>query len=123
MKLSAHQLANFSLVLSNSKGEELVIGYDQGANQYFIDRRRAGLVGFSPKFGGHHTAPRRATGPQTDLTLLFDASSVEVFADHGLTVMSALFFPTEPLTMLKIKGPSGFTVQALTYARAAVQPE
>ena len=123
LKLSAHQLANFSLVLSNSKGEELVIGYDQGANQYFIDRRRAGLVGFSPKFGGRHTAPRRATGPQTDLTLLFDASSVEVFADHGLTVMSALFFPTEPLTMLKIKGPSGFTVQALTYARAAVQPE
>ncbi len=121
LKLSAQQLASFSLVLSNAKGEELIIGYDKAANQYFIDRSKSGLVSFSPKFPGRHTAPRRATTPATDLTLLFDASSVELFADHGLTVMSELFFPTEPLTKLKLRAPGSFSVQELTYRQAMGQ--
>ena len=66
-------------------------------------------------------APRHATTPATDLTLLFDASSVELFADHGLTVMSELFFPTAPLTKLKLRAPGSFSVQALTYRQATVQ--
>jgi len=116
LKLSTKQLASFSLVLSNSKGEELVIGYDKAKNQYFIDRTKAGQSGFSNKFAGRHVAPRLATTPGTDLTLLFDASSVELFADQGLTVMSELFFPTEVLSTLKLKSDTGFGVQELSYA-------
>ena len=119
LKLTAKQLTDFSLVLSNSKGEELVIGYDKKANQYFIDRSKAGKVAFNPKFAGRHTSPRFATAAQTDLTLLFDASSVELFADHGLTVMSELFFPTEVMNTMKLRSTSGFAVQELTYANLA----
>ncbi|WP_324678345.1 glycoside hydrolase family 32 protein [Hymenobacter sp. GOD-10R] len=115
LKLSTKQLASFSLVLSNSKGEELAIGYDKAKNQYFIDRTKAGQSGFSNKFAGRHTAPRLATTPGTDLTLLFDASSVELFADQGLTVMSELFFPSEILSTLKLKSAGAFTVQELGY--------
>lgn len=119
LKISAKQLASFSLVLSNSKGEALVVGYDKVANRYFIDRTKSGRVDFSSKFAGRHSAPRLATAPQTDLTLLVDATSVEVFADHGLTVMSELFFPTEALSKLKLKTDGSFTVQQLTYASLA----
>ncbi|OUJ72329.1 glycoside hydrolase family 32 protein [Hymenobacter crusticola] len=116
LKLSAKQLASFSLVLSNSKGEELVIGYDKAKNQYFIDRTKAGQSGFSNKFAGRHVAPRLATTSGTDLTLFFDASSVELFADQGLTVMSELFFPSEVLSTLKLKSDSAFAVQELAYS-------
>jgi fructan beta-fructosidase len=120
LTLSTQKLASFSLVVANEKGEELVIGYDKAANQYFIDRSKAGRTSFSPKFAGRHTAPRFATTPAADLRLLFDATSVEVFADHGLTVMTELFFPTSPLTKLTLKAANGLTVQRLTYAKAAL---
>ena len=79
------------------------------------------MVSFSPKFPVRHTAPRHATTPAADLMLLFDASSVELFADHGLTVTSELFFPTKPLTKLKLRAPGSFTVQELTYRKATRQ--
>ncbi|MVN78876.1 glycoside hydrolase family 32 protein [Hymenobacter sp. HMF4947] len=120
LKLTTRQLASFSLVVSNSKGEELMIGYDKAANNYFIDRRKAGLTNFSPMFAGRHTAPRLATVPAADMRLLFDATSVEVFADHGLTVMTELFFPTAPLTKLTLKATDGLTLQELTYSKVTV---
>jgi fructan beta-fructosidase len=119
LKLSTRQLASFTLTLANGKGEELLIGYDKAANQYFIDRRKAGQNSFSPKFAARPTAPRLASTAASDLTLLFDASSVELFADHGLTTMTALFFPTEPYTKLQLQAPAGLTVQGLTLAPIA----
>ena len=50
LKLKMKQLASFSLVLSNSKGEELTIGYDKAANQHFIDRSKSDNVSFNPEF-------------------------------------------------------------------------
>ncbi|WP_022825125.1 glycoside hydrolase family 32 protein [Hymenobacter norwichensis] len=117
LKMSTKQLQDFALVLGNAKGEELVIGYDKQANQYYIDRSKAGQMAFSDKFAGRHPAPRLATTPAADLTLLFDATSVEVFADGGLTTMTELFFPTQPYTTLKLKSASGLTVDALTYTK------
>ncbi|MBF9236818.1 glycoside hydrolase family 32 protein [Hymenobacter sp. BT683] len=119
LKISAKQLASFSVVLSNAKGEEVVIGFDKPTNRYFIDRTKSGQTGFSDKFAGRHTAPRLATTPQADLTLLVDATSVEVFADQGLTVMSELFFPTEPISTLRVYSGTGFQIQELTYAPLA----
>ncbi|SHK28130.1 glycoside hydrolase family 32 protein [Hymenobacter psychrotolerans] len=115
LKMNTRQLQDFALVLGNAKGEELVIGYDKQANHYYIDRSKAGQMAFSDKFAGRHPGPRVATGPAADLTLLFDAASVEVFADGGLTTMTELCFPTQPYTTLKLKSSSGLSVDALTY--------
>ncbi|WP_375437577.1 glycoside hydrolase family 32 protein [uncultured Hymenobacter sp.] len=117
LQLSTKQLQDFAFVLGNAKGEELVIGYDKQANQYYIDRSKAGQMAFSSTFAGRHPAPRLANGSVADLTLLFDATSVEVFADGGLTTMTELFFPTQPYTTLKLKSTSGLTVDALSYAK------
>ena len=120
LKLQAKPTESFALTLANSKNEELIIGYDKAANQYYIDRKKAGDVSFSPKFAGRHVAPRLATSATTDITLLFDASSVEVFADHGLTGMSELFFLSEPLSTLRLSGGSA-AVQSLSYAPMTVK--
>ncbi len=35
-------------------------------------------------------------------TVLVDVASVELFADGGMTVMTAIFFPKRPLTAISI---------------------
>ena len=121
LNLSTSQLASFELVLSNTAGEELLVGYDKVKNEYFIDRSRAGNTSFSPKFAGRHVAPRLATAAGADLTLFFDAASVELFADHGLTAMTEIFFPTKPLTTMHLRSASGLTFQQVS--SAAFAPE
>ncbi|TGE08353.1 glycoside hydrolase family 32 protein [Hymenobacter fodinae] len=119
LKLNTKQLQDVAVVLSNAGGEELVIGYDKQANQYYIDRSKAGLSGFSSTFAGRHSGPRLATSPAADLTLLFDVTSVELFADGGLTTMTEIFFPKQPFTQLTLRSTTGITLEALSYSKLA----
>ena len=109
LTLKTAQLGSFELVLGNAAGEELVIGYDQAKKQYFIDRSKAGSVSFSPKFTGRATAPRLSPATGTELALFFDAASVELFADQGLTAMTEIFFASKPLTTIKLRSTQGVT--------------
>jgi fructan beta-fructosidase len=59
-------------------------------------------------------APRLAAGDKTDLTLLLDNASVELFADNGVTVMTDIFFPNEPYTKIQIQS-DGLLVKELKY--------
>jgi fructan beta-fructosidase len=95
-----------------------VLGYDPASNRYFIDRRKAGNVGFNPKFAGIHWAPRLATGVGADLSLYFDAASVELFADQGLSVMTSVFFPNQPFTTVVLESKEPMAVKELTLRRA-----
>ncbi len=124
LDILARQRENVSIVLANEQGEELVIGYDKAANTYYIDRSRSGKTDFDPGFGKRHTAPRLSADPALSLTLLVDATSVELFADNGLTVMTELFFPTQTLTKLSIKSATGIQLDQLTYTTLlpAVKP-
>ena len=114
LTLKTAQLGSFELLLGNAAGEELVIGYDKAANQYFIDRSKAGQVGFSAKFAGRATAPRLSPAAGTELTLYLDAASVELFADQGLTAMTEIFFATKPLTTVKLRSTQGITFQEIS---------
>ncbi|MCI1188436.1 glycoside hydrolase family 32 protein [Hymenobacter sp. DH14] len=115
LKMSTPELRDFALVLSNAAGEELRLGYDAQAKNYFVDRRKSGPMGFSDKFAGRHLTPRLATTPGADLTLFFDATSVELFADGGLSVATELFFPSKPFTTIRLESAAGMTVQNLVY--------
>ncbi|PJJ60970.1 glycoside hydrolase family 32 protein [Hymenobacter chitinivorans] len=121
LKMSTTQLADFALVLSNTRGEELVIGYDKKANEYYVDRSKAGPAAFSAKFAGRHAGPRRATTAAADLTLLVDATSVELFADGGLTALTELYFPSAVLSTLRLRSAPGLTLTELSYARLAAE--
>ncbi|HET9502496.1 MAG TPA: glycoside hydrolase family 32 protein [Hymenobacter sp.] len=119
LTLKTAQLGSFELLLGNAAGEELVVGYDQAKKQYFIDRSKAGQKDFSPKFTGRATAPRLSAAAGTELTLFFDAASVELFADQGLTTMTEIFFPNKPLTTIKLRSASGVTFQEISDAPLA----
>lgn len=114
LRLGTEALRSFSLALRGPNGEALVIGYEREADAWFIDRRGAGQVEFHPRFAGRHSAPRLTTAAASDLQLFFDATSVELFADNGLTVMTCLFFPREPHGAMSLSSEDGLRLQTLT---------
>lgn len=114
LDLNLEQLSDFSVVLSNDAGEEVVIGYDKKQQQYFIDRTKSGKTDFHKDFAGKHVAPRLTLSGKMDCSLVIDVSSVELFADGGLTVMTTTFFPTEPFKHIRIQSPGNTTIKKLT---------
>nr|QIX12404.1 MDL1 [Mayetiola destructor] len=65
-------------------------------NEFTLDRSRAGKTDFN-KFGIPWKAPRFIDSPELKLRIIIDRSSIEFFADDGLTVMTALFFSKEDI--------------------------
>ena len=115
--LSLDQIAEYSLRFSNNEGEELVVGYDKNKNQFFVDRTKSGKVDFHKEFAAKHVAPRIATGEKTNMTLIVDVSSIELFADNGLTVMTSIFFPSQPYNQIHVQSNSGALINKLEYTR------
>ncbi|CCH55075.1 Glycosyl hydrolase family 32 domain protein [Fibrisoma limi BUZ 3] len=115
LTLSAPATSNFSIVLANEQGNELLIGYDKAANSYYIDRTKSGKTDFEKGFAKRHSAPRLSTASPISLTLLADVASVELFADNGLTVLTDIFFPETNMSKVFIKSASGITLPTLTY--------
>jgi fructan beta-fructosidase len=115
LNLQSVAAKDFSLVLSNGLGEELVIGYDKIQNHYFIDRTKSGKIDFYNGFGARHTAPRFSIESKINLTLVIDVSSVELFADDGLTVMTEIFFPNQPYNQIRIQSIDGVEIKRMEY--------
>jgi len=91
---------DFKVTLSNTLDEKLVLGYDNGEQRFYIDRSQSGKVGFQTDFKNTSYAPRISDADHIDLTLFIDHSSIEIFADDGLTVMTSIFFPSENFTRI-----------------------
>ena len=115
INLSMEEIKDFSLILSNGTGEELIIGFDKMQNQYFIDRTKSGKVDFQNEFAARHVAPRLTDSKKTNISLLIDVSSVEIFADDGLSVMTGIFFPGKPYDKIDIKTPENILIKKLEY--------
>lgn len=113
LTLTINDVKQFEIILSNEKKERVVIGYDPAAQSFYIDRAQSGMVSFNKQFINKHTAPRLVDRKDMDLTLVIDRTSVELFADGGLTVMTEIFFPTAPYTNLTIQSSSGLTINQL----------
>jgi len=95
LKFKALKTSNCAIELLNKAGEKLVIGYDSKNGKFYIDRSKSGTVNFNPEFAKISYAPRFSGNQVIDLTLVIDASSVELFADKGTTVMTSVFFPSQ----------------------------
>ena len=116
ISISAAQLEGFAIHFSNDVNEKLVVGFNKSANQFYIDRTRSGKTDFEKGFAKIITAPRISNHVRGDVTLILDASSVELFADDGATVMTAIFFPGKGYSNIKIKSDSNFFINSLRYS-------
>ena len=111
LKVAYRDGADFGVELYNERGESLLIGYSDAEKVYYIDRRGAGASDFSDNFApARSEAPRSQDRKLVELTLLVDATSVELFADGGRVVMTETFFPAAPLTRARLFGMDDRTV-------------
>lgn len=97
---------DFQITLVNDLGEQVIIGFDKNTNQYFIDRTKSGKTNFQKDFASKSTAPRFTSDKKMDITLIIDVSSVELFADDGLSVMTSIFFPNKPYNKIQLNNIS-----------------
>ena len=106
--LSKSSSTSLGFVISNKLNEKVVFGYDKSKNEFFIDRAASGKTDFSKKFPARHTAPYKAKGV-LKIHAFIDTSSIEVFIDDGVIVMTELFFPNEDYTKLTLFSNGGET--------------
>lgn len=102
---------DFTFIFSNASGQEVQLGFDTSKNRYFIDRSKSGATEFSANFNSKSFAPRLATGDKIPFTIVSDHASIEVFFDDGLSVLTAIFFPDQPLSNVKLRGTKGMSVK------------
>ena len=115
VNLSLEEVKDFSLTISNDMGEEVVIGFNKKQNHFFIDRSKSGKKDFQKDFAARHVAPRFATNSKMNISLIIDVSSVELFADDGLTVMTSIFFPNKPYDKIHIQSTDVALIKKLEY--------
>ena len=90
------------ITLSNAKGEQVTMLYDAQKQTFTMNRTKSGDVSFSEAFPCETVAPTFGTIRQ--LRLFIDRCSIEAFDGEGKMAMTNLVFPSEPYSMLKVKG-------------------
>lgn len=93
---------SMELILSNTKGEQVVMKYDAQKQTFAMNRKQSGDISFSEAFPIETTAPTH--GALKQLRLFIDHSSIEAFASDGKMAMTNLVFPNEPYNTLNVKG-------------------
>lgn len=83
-------------VFSNDMQESLIIGYKAADQRFYINRTHSGNISFDKIFPSTAYAPRISKTKKMQIQMILDKTSVELFADGGLTLMTSLFFPTKP---------------------------
>lgn len=96
------EVKDFAVEVRNTMGQNIRVGYDSREGRFFIDRSNSGNVTFSKQFPTEVFAARVSSADEIEMTMIVDTSSVEVFFDNGLSVMTCLFFPDEPLLNISI---------------------
>jgi fructan beta-fructosidase len=96
LDITFNELKRFVINLATPDGEKLVIGYDEKENNWYIDRTQAGESSFNKDFARRVAIKRISKSKKSNFRLIVDATSAELFADNGLTVMTAIFFPHKP---------------------------
>ena len=96
---------DFEFLLSNALENKLKIGFHKADNTFYIDRREAGKTDFSKKFATTPSvAPRKVKTSEINLTMILDKTSVELFYDNGLSVITEIFFLEAPFEEFSIVG-------------------
>ena len=90
------------ITLSNLKGEQVVMRYNQQKQTFTMDRTKSGDVSFSEAFPCETCAP--TYGNLRQLRIFIDRCSIEAFDAEGKMAMTNLVFPSEPYNIIKVKG-------------------
>lgn len=84
------------LAIRRGPDEQLLVGYDARTQELFADRTHAGGRDIDPRFATrlHTLLPLKSRTLHLDIVI--DRSSIEVFAENGIKVLSLQVFPSQP---------------------------
>jgi len=99
--------SEFGFNLSNSKGENIEIGYNCQTKKFLINRINTGDSEFSRDFKGIHYSDEAVPGKTISMHLIVDVASVELFGQSGKIVMTDIFFPNEVFNNLSVYSKVG----------------
>lgn len=91
----------FGFILKNTLGEQVVVGYNNTDQIFFIDRTNSGKIDFSERFARRDVAPYSARD-LLKMIAIVDVASVEVFVDDGILAMTEIFFPNEDFHIVEL---------------------
>ena len=105
-----NKVSSTSLTIGNSL-EKLVITISKADSKIEIDRSNSGKIGFNAGFDKKIVCPFivKSNG-FTEIQLLVDKTSIELFADGGEKAITALFFPNYQYNYLKLAGDGNSSV-------------
>ncbi len=106
---------NYSIEFLNNLNEKVIIGYNRANNNFFLDRRQSGKVDFEKDFARINHAPRLSNQEEISLTIYLDKSSIEVFADNGLSLLTSVLFPNEDYTKIKVTSSKDGLLKKFVY--------
>jgi fructan beta-fructosidase len=86
-----------------AENQQTVVRYDGKGGTVSINRTRSGNTQFHGGFPGIYTAPVRAGKDKTLLHLFVDTSSIELFANDGESVITALVLPKAPTRPIQFR--------------------
>jgi len=92
----------FSLCFGNSLGQDICFGYKHELREFYLDRSKSGNVDFNPDFFPIATAKRTTGSNIMHVKVFMDDSSIEVFVDQGITALTGVFYPTEPMYLVRL---------------------
>lgn len=103
-KTAAHEIEienseEFSFEISNEKGEKITFKMCEG--EFILDRSTMTCL-YNEKFGYTRFA-KRLVKERQNIRVFIDTSSIEIFADNGLTTMTARYYIDSP-NSYKIEG-------------------
>lgn len=113
---------DFNLSFTNTMGDTLKLTMDGKQNIFLLDRSTSGYTEFNPDFA---SKPQRMPldylpAGEIDFRILLDWSSIELFLNEGISVMTAQVFPRMPYSELLIgnSGQATLEVKGLEISRA-----
>jgi len=112
--LKAKGTGTASITLKNEAGEAFLFGVNESGEVY-IDRSAAGARDFDENFASDwfsKMSTRRFYDGAWELSLIFDRSITELFADNGTIAFTQLLFPDSPYTHIETNGDVKVTVAA-----------
>jgi fructan beta-fructosidase len=111
--------ASFHIRLLNGAGEEIMEGYESRSTTFFIERGMSGKGGGRGNFSRPIRAPRFVATVPVKLRILADARSMEMFSDDGATVLTSVFFPTQPASRIVVASPDNIRIERVAWTALA----
>ena len=93
---------HFGLRLRVGADEETTVSYSTAEQTLTLDRTHSGQVNFAESFARAHSAPLAPVSNTIRLHIFVDSTSIEVFANDGLVVLTDCIFPSTQSREMKI---------------------